>query len=132
MTRVLVDTSVWIAFFKGDETARVLFPLLDSGEVCTNELILSELIPPLRHRREDQIIDMLEEVQTAALTIVWPQITEMQGKNLRAGINRVGIPDLIIAQNALQNDLPILSFDKHFHLMKAPLGLTIYDVKAPS
>ena len=126
MSQVLVDTSVWISFFRGDEPAQVLFPLLDANRVCVNELILAELVPSLKHRREDTIIDMLQAIERLELRIMWPQITEMQVMNLKAGINKVGIPDLILAQNALQNALPILSFDKHFELMRESTGLQLY------
>ena len=127
MNYVLVDTSVWIAFFKGDEASKVLFPLLDSNRICTNELILAELIPSLNHRRELQVVDMLQSIERTELRIVWSQITEMQTINLKTGINKVGIPDLIIAQNALQNNISVLSFDKHFQLMKGNIGLKMYE-----
>jgi len=127
MNSVLVDTSVWVAFFKGDETSKILIPLLDSNRVCINDLVLAELVPSLNHRKEMQIVEMLRSIERFDIKIVWSQIIEMQTMNLRNGINRVGIPDLIIAQNALQNDIPILSFDKHFQLMKTSIGLRIHE-----
>jgi predicted nucleic acid-binding protein len=126
MKKVIVDTSIWISFFKGEDSAKIIFPLLDSNQICINDLILSELIPSLKHRRENQIVDMIESIERVELKIVWSQISEMQVINLKSGINKVGIPDLIIAQNALQNDLSILSLDKHFQLMKENIGLKIY------
>jgi len=38
--------------------------------------------------------------------------------NLKHGINKVGIPDLIIVQNVLKNNLELFSFDAHFKLMQ--------------
>ena len=127
MKKVLVDTSIWISFFKGEDSAKILFPLLDSNRICVNDLILSELIPSLKHRRENQIVDMIESIERIELKIIWSQITEMQILNLKSGINRVGIPDLIITQNALQNNLSILSLDKHFQSMKENIGINIYE-----
>jgi len=127
MNFVLVDTSVWVAFFKGDDNSKILIPLLDSNRVCINDLVLAELVPSLNHRKESQIVEMLRTVERTTLKIVWSQIVEMQTMNLRNGINKVGVPDLIIAQNALQHDIPILSFDKHFQLMKAHIGLRSYE-----
>jgi len=127
MSHVLVDTSVWVSFFKGDSSSRVLFPLLDSNRVCINDLVLAELVPSLKHRKEYQIVEMLESIERKELRIVWSQITEMQTMNLRNGINKVGIPDLIIAQNALHHDISILSLDKHFQLMKESIGIRIYE-----
>ncbi len=127
MSDVLVDTSVWVAFFKGDEASKLLFPLLDSNRICTNELILAELIPSLNHRKEFQVVDMLQSIERIELRIVWSQIIEMQTINLKTGLNKVGIPDLIIAQNALQANVSVLSFDKHFQLMKETIGLKTYE-----
>lgn len=127
MNRVLVDTSVWIAFFRGDEAAKGLFDLLDSNRVCTNDLILAELIPSIQHRREGQLGEMLGSIERIELKIPWSQIIEMQMANLKNGINKVGISDLIIAQNALQNGIPIYSMDKHFSLMKEITGLKMYN-----
>lgn len=127
MTRILVDTSLWIAFFRGEESGKPLLPLLDMNTVCVNDLILSELIPSLKHRKENKIIDLLESIEKLKIQIVWFHIIEMQFLNLKSGINNVGISDLIIAQNALQHEAPILSLDKHFKLMKETLGIRIYE-----
>jgi predicted nucleic acid-binding protein len=70
---------------------------------------------------------MLESVERLKMQIVWSHIIEMQFLNLKSGINKVGISDLIIAQNALQHQVPVLSLDKHFKLMKENLGLQIYE-----
>jgi len=51
---VLVDTSVWIAFFRegSSSAARHLDVLLEEGEACICGLIEAELLPGLR--REDR------------------------------------------------------------------------------
>jgi predicted nucleic acid-binding protein len=47
----------------------------------------------------------------------------MQVTCLRNGINKVGIPDLILAQHAMQNDLSVFSLDKHFSLLSRHVPL---------
>ena len=42
----------------------------------------------------------------------------MQTENIRNGINKVGLPDLMIAQNAIQSNAKLFSIDRHFELMK--------------
>jgi hypothetical protein len=118
MSKVLVDSSVWIAFFKGTDSAKPLFALLDSNQICINDLILSELVPSLEHRKEMDLVELLYSIENIRIEIDWATIIRMQSINLKNGINRVGIPDLIVAQNAIQNQLRLLSFDKHFELMK--------------
>lgn len=127
MNYVLIDTSVWISFFKGSSSAKVLFPLLESNQVCVNDLILAELIPLLNHKKEDHLIDIFHSVENIELKINWSQIIQMQTMNLRNGLNKVGISDLIIAQNAIDHQIPLLSFDKHFKLMSGSIGLQLFN-----
>jgi hypothetical protein len=44
------------------------------------------------------------------------------------GINGIGIPDLIIAQNAIQNHCAVYSLDNHFKMMKNAINLKL-DIK---
>ncbi len=129
MSTILVDSSVWIAFFKGQEEAKSIFHLLDANQICTNDLILAELIPFLKQKKETTLIRLLNTIEKIRIEIDWSEIIEMQTNNLRNGINRVGIPDLIIAQNAIRNKLKLFSFDKHFELMKKNIGLKMFEIK---
>ena len=126
MNRVLVDTSVWIDFFKGEPQAKVLNDLIDQNQVYINDLIKVELIPFLLVRKENEVVDLLNQLENISLSIDWNEIAQMQLVNLKNGINKVGIPDLIIVQNVLQNDLTLYSQDKHFELMKNKFGYKTY------
>jgi predicted nucleic acid-binding protein len=126
MKKVLVDSSVWIGFFKGIEQANELNTLIDKNLLCINDLILSEILPALIVRKENELVDILNSIDKTELRIDWIGLTQMQILNIKNGINKVGIPDLIIAQNAIQNDIRLLSFDKHFELMKKAIGLKLF------
>ena len=117
MSGILVDTSVWFAYFRGDEYTRRLDEDIDANIICTNELILSELLPLIRLKKEDDLADILNTVNKLPLEINWEQIRDYQLTNLRNGINKVGIPDLIIYQNAIATRSTLLTLDKHFQLM---------------
>ncbi len=52
------------------------------------------------------------------MQINWDEIVEFQVRCLKAGANGVGIPDLMIAQNAKANNCNIYSLDKHFRLLE--------------
>jgi predicted nucleic acid-binding protein len=129
MNKILVDSSVWIGFFKGLEEAKQLFQLIDSNMICTNDLIMTELIPSLIHKKESELVDLLNSIEKTKMDIDWNGINQLQIQNLRNGLNRVGVPDLIIAQNAIQNNLVLYSFDKHFELMKKGMGLKTFSGK---
>ncbi len=125
MTRVLVDTSSWIDFFRGKPTAQPLLDLIDHGQVVTNELILAELLPSIHQRNENELRDLLLSLEKVELKIEWEGIIELQIANLKTGNGHVGLPDLIIVQNCLQNDLVLYENDKHFSLIPRELGLRL-------
>lgn len=123
---VLEDTSIWIDYFHGEDTGAILDDLIDNQLVCINDLILAELLPSINRRKEWELKNALLAVPRLALTIHWDEIIVMQTRNLQNGINRVGIPDLLIVQNSLQNNIPLLTHDKHFRLMKDLFHLDLY------
>jgi predicted nucleic acid-binding protein len=129
MKKVLVDSSVWIGYFRGIEEAKHLDQLIDTNTVFTNDLILAEIIPSLLLRKEKELVDLMSSIERLKLDIDWIGLIHYQVLNLKNGLNRVGIPDLIIAQNAIQNGIQLFSFDKHFDLMKKDIGLKMYSVK---
>jgi predicted nucleic acid-binding protein len=117
MSLVLIDSSVWIAYFRGSIEAELLDQDIETNRICINELILSELLPLIRLKNEDHLADLLEAVRKLPIKINWEEIRNIQLKNLKSGINKVGIPDLIIFQNAIQNKATLLALDNHFSLM---------------
>jgi len=114
---VLVDSSVWIEYFKGNESALLLNELIDSNSLCINDLILAELLPSINQKNEIDLKELLLAIEKIDVEIDWHQIIAMQTLNLKKGINKVGISDLIITQNAIENNLELYAFDKHFTLM---------------
>jgi len=121
---ILVDSSVWIEYFKGNEKALPLNQLLDTNTVCINDLILAELLPSINHKKENVLKELLLTITKIPLEINWNTIIYMQTQNLKNGINKVGIADLIIVQNVMENDLELFTFDRHFELMS-----DLYDVR---
>jgi predicted nucleic acid-binding protein len=128
MSPVLVDSSIWIEYFKNANSpiSSVLDNLIDIDNIFTNDLILAELLPFLISKKLNNVINSLESIPKLTLDIHWKQIIDYQVMNLKNGINKVGIPDLIIAQNAIQNNSTLFSLDKHFKLMSKNLKLKLY------
>jgi len=59
---ILVDTSVWIEYFRSGKYSEKLDFLIDENLVLTNDLILSELIPFLKVRNKTKIINLLLKI----------------------------------------------------------------------
>ena len=100
--------------------------LIDENLLVTNDIILAELIPFLKIRNQATVITLLQKINRLPLQIDWSEIIEFQVKCLRNGANGIGIPDLIIAQNAKDNNCEIYSLDKHFHLLNQVVDLKLF------
>ena len=115
--KILIDSSVWIDYFRGGEKSEVIDSLIDQNILCTNYLILSELLPALHQKKHPRLISLLREITKIPLNIKWEDIILYQTMCLSNGVHKVGIPDLIIIDNVIQNDMTLYSFDKHFDLI---------------
>ena len=124
---VLVDTSIWIEYFRSGNNSEKLDFLIDETLIVINDLILAELVPSLKVRNQRKIVKLLHNIKKLELSINWDQIIEFQFKCLKNGLNGIGISDLIVAQNAKQNRCEIYSLDNHFTLMKDILELQLLD-----
>jgi hypothetical protein len=60
---VLVDTSVWIDYFRSGDNSTKLDFLIDENLIATNDLILAELVPFLMVRHQEKVIDLLYSVK---------------------------------------------------------------------
>jgi len=124
--QVLVDSSTWIDYFRTGRSSLHLDMLIDENLVVSNDLILAELVPFLKMKKQHQIIELLEGIRRNLLTINWPEIIHFQTQCLACGANGMGISDLIIAQNALQNDCAIYSLDKHFQQLHRIIKIDLF------
>jgi predicted nucleic acid-binding protein len=123
---VLVDSSIWIEYFRGSMNDGRLGFLIEENLLVVNDLILAELIPALHLRRQRKLIGLMHEIICPPLKLDWADLIQMQIACLKHGINKVGIPDLMIAQHAIQNHLELYTRDKHFKLIAQHVPLSLY------
>lgn len=126
MKKILVDSSVWIDYFSGKPEVAILNSLIDRNLISINDLILSELVPFLKHNRQSKVIELLNSINNIPIVISWDQIIKFQYTNLKNGINKVGIPDLITLQNVIDNDLELMTLDKHFSLIQKFIKFNLF------
>ena len=115
--KVLIDSSVWIEYFNKGGIPK-LDRLIEEDLVCINELILTELAPVLMMKNEFEILEGLQALEMIPLNLDWDIIREYQLMNLKNEINKLGIPDLIILNQVIDQKISLFSFDKHFQLMQ--------------
>jgi len=132
MSKVLVDSSAWIDFFRDDNSpyGTVVDALLQEELVCTSGLIKAEIVPGARTKKEFEllseyfnILPLLEDPDN-----MWDEVIKTQRQLKQKGINGVGIPDLIVAVTALAHDVEVFSKDRHFEAMKKIIGLKLFEV----
>lgn len=125
--QIFVDSSVWIDYFRSGLNSNDLDILIDENLIVTNDIILAELIPFLKIKKQLKVIQLLKIITKFSLKIDWEEIIQFQIKCLKSGINGIGIPDLIITQNVKQNNGQIYSLDKHFKRLKKIIGIKVYE-----
>lgn len=112
----LIDTSVWIEFFRGDPSIKKLLEELVSKDlVFTAGPIVFELLQGIKSLDEkDQVSEALLSVNY--LNIIsgdWEDAAMLSREMRKKGIT-LPLTDLLIAQLAKRNNLEVVSFDLHF------------------
>jgi predicted nucleic acid-binding protein len=127
MSTVLIDSSVWISYFKSRDEFSFIDELIDDYKICINNIILTELLPSIMHKKEFLLANLLRSLTKYNMNINWQELQNYQLLNIKNGNNKVPITDILIVQNCIQNNLTLLTQDKHFLLMKNYLPLQIYE-----
>ena len=115
--RVMIDTSVWIAYFKGEDQrlADKVDDTLSSSEVCVPRVVIAELVQGAKTEKEIAVIEGFVE----AFSIVdqtdstWLKAGKLSFSMKRKGIT-VHLIDCYIAILARENNCKIFSLDEHF------------------
>ncbi len=110
---IIVDTSVWIEYLKGNEHYRNILPqYLREKHVVAISAIFGELLQGVKNKREYEIISgfwkSLPKIDEEALFIEAGKLSN-EYKLYSAG---VGLIDTYILAAALKNDLELWSLDK--------------------
>lgn len=125
---ILVDSSVWIDYFRGVATPQTdrLDRLLDEELIAIGDLILTEVLQGFDRDRD---FNSARKFLTA-LTIVelgGKQIALRAAKNFRRlhgfGVTPMKTIDAIIATRCIESDLPLLYSDRDFDPFVERLGL---------
>ena len=113
---ILVDTSVWIEFFKPhSETGDKLEKLIKEHLVWTCGVIIFELIKGVRTEEEKAtILETLLNLEYIEMTpLLWQKAGELSAFLKKEGKN-LPLSDIFIAALAIGHNLQIFTLDKHF------------------
>lgn len=84
--RVLVDSSIWISYFRISHREDVLDFLIEENLLVINDIVLAELVPFLKIQNKLKLIRHLESIEKLPLSIDWENIISTQTKCLKTSI----------------------------------------------
>ena len=133
----LVDTTVWIDFFRGTDTPQVqeLDRMLNANEdVCICGVILMEVLQGIRDDKEyanalasfDSFIVLPMTQPTFIKAAELYRILRRRGLTIRNAV------DCMIAAVALEHDVPLLHNDRDFDAIESLGILKIVETKKPT
>ncbi|MCI0398812.1 MAG: PIN domain nuclease [Chloroflexi bacterium] len=117
---ILVDTSVWVDFFRGNSTAPVirLKALVGREEILLGDLILAELLQGVKDDQDlkrvnasfsaYRVVPLVGEAMARQSALYYRQLRE-RGITIRKTI------DCLIATWCIRNHVPLLHNDRDFH-----------------
>ncbi len=128
---ILVDSSVWIDYFRGTQTpqAKKLDELLGSELVVTGDLILTEVLQGFDTQRDfnlgKKLLTSVEVVELGG-----QDIAIQAAKNFRT-LRKLGVTvrktiDTVIATYCIENDYSLLHNDRDFEPFVKHLRLRAY------
>lgn len=125
---VLVDSSVWIEYFRNSQTLQVnkLEELIDKARVVTGDLIVAEVLQGCDSRRDfDHVLSVFDTIWT--IPIAGRDIAIQAARNYRIlrglGITVRKTIDCLIATRCIVDGLTLLHADRDFEPFVTHLGL---------
>ncbi len=115
MKKILVDTSIWIEYFKGNKSVAAIIEEKNAHTVFIAGPMITELIQGMKTKSEkDNFASSLESLPRLAITDRDWLDAGMLGSALREKGITVPLPDLIIYTLAKNNNCSLYTLDKHF------------------
>ena len=127
---VLIDTTVWIDFFKNTHTPQVsvLEFLLSEGEdVCTCGIVLAEVLQGVR---DDRTYRKIESDFNNLIYLPMNQNTFVKSADMYRNLRKKGISirkslDCMIAAVAIEHHVQLLHNDRDFDPIEKQFGLNV-------
>ena len=73
--------------------------------------------------KEEELIECLYGIELLELDINWDEIIEIQHNCMKKEINKLGLLDIVIVQNARQNNVGVFTINRHMILLCNLIGI---------
>ena len=124
--KVLIDTNIWIEFFRPrSEYGRLVENLLTDNAVWTCGIVMFEVLKGIRWEEEKSKVQSILEIlpYTEMKKTLWSRASELSVYLRKKGLNLPN-SDIFIATIALDQNQYVFTLDKHFNQIP---GLKLYD-----
>ena len=128
--KILIDTSAWIDFFRKKNLGihSLVAKLLKEKRAVGSGIIALELIRGGKTLKELNYLNDLFEV----IEMVYPDpqsflLAGKMGYALARKGQTLSVVDLLIAQQAIENNLTLLTLDNHFKIIKKNFSLKLLE-----
>ncbi len=118
---ILVDTSVWIGYFRGQASAAKLGQLLEEDRVLLHPFVFGELMLGNLGRQRNSVSDDLRLLPAAAVVAHGEVLTLVQENRLWS--RGLGWVDVHLLASALVSRAMSWSLDRKFSVVAAELGI---------
>jgi predicted nucleic acid-binding protein len=125
---ILVDSSVWVDYFRGENTAQtsLLEGLLDSQELAIGDLNFTEVLQGCKIDKEfNEVRRLLGRLELVALSgeDVVAEAAKNHRKLTSLGLTVRGTIDVVLATRCIVSGHRLLHSDRHFDVFEEHLGL---------
>ena len=125
---VLVDSSVWIEFFRKNEPYHgIVSQLMDTEQIVCCGVILAELLQGAKSDREIAVLENFPQVFTFIHETpeLWAAAGKLSGRLRRKGVT-VGLSDCFIAVAAASARVQLATLDSHFAALRVPAAISLF------
>ncbi|EMJ87534.1 PIN domain-containing protein [Leptospira meyeri] len=124
---ILVDTSVWVEFFRGKEPYfSKLAGLIESSEIIAHEVVFGELLQGCKNKSEMAfVLDYWESLNNILSNGTFIQAGKLSFENKHLE-NGIGIIDSILISETKQKKLKLWTLDKK--ILKVLQAQHIYEL----
>jgi len=132
LANVLVDTSVWIEFFRKREPYHgIVAGLIDNAEVSCTGIILAELMQGAKTEKELAILDDFPKVFTfiTETPFLWAAAGRLSFQHRCKGMT-IGLADCFIAVAAASANVSVATLDRHFEALTKSAKIRLFPLGA--
>ncbi len=128
--KILIDTSVWIEFFrKKAPYFEIVQNLIEEDSVCCLGLIYAELLQGAKSEKElGTLKEFMHVFDFIPESVVLWEKAGLISHTLRRKGKEISLSDCLIASSAVSSGATLFTLDKHFQTIKKQIDLHLYSL----